>query len=172
MSIREFAESYKQRGFPRNTHEWTGKVVVTDVSASSLIYVDGCYTVEEYFLFPGCNVPLHSHPCDTITVFLGGQFFGVSIGGSGSGSKKYAAADYGAIGGVLNAGDKHGALIGEGGAVSLVIARWPSLESRDSAAIQWYGEPSGPVHQALLERQGVEQKALAQANMSGHNTAC
>jgi hypothetical protein len=157
MSIREFTESYKQRGFPRNVHEWTGKVIVTDVSASSLIYVDGCYTVEEYFLFPACNVPLHSHPCDTITIFLGGSFFGFSIAGSGSGSKKYSAADYGSIGGILTAGDKHGAVIGQGGAVSLVVAEWKDLAQRNSAAIEWYGEPSGPMHQALLHQQSLER---------------
>jgi hypothetical protein len=153
MSIREFADSYRERGFPRNVHEWTGKVVVTDVSASSLIYVDGFYTVEEYFLFPNCNVPLHSHPCDTITIFLGGSFFGFSIGGSGSGQRKYSAKDYGTVGGVLKAGDKHGALIGQGGAVSLVVAEWKDLGQRNSAAIEWYGEPSGPVHKALLQKQ-------------------
>jgi hypothetical protein len=152
MSIREFAQDYQQRGYPRNTHEWTGKVVVTDVSASSLIYVDELFTVEEYFLFPNCTVPLHSHPCDTITIFLGGSFFGFSIGGSGAGSKKYTMNDYGAVGGVLAAGDTHSALIGDGGAVSLVVAQWKDLEQRNSAAIEWYGAASGPVHETLLAK--------------------
>lgn len=114
--------------------------------------MDGLYTVEEYFLFPNSTVPLHSHPCDTVTIFLGGSFFGFSIGGSGAGSKKYTQEDYGAVGGILLAGDQHSALIGEGGAVSLVLAKWNSLEQRNSAAIEWYGAPSGPVHQKLLDR--------------------
>lgn len=157
MSIREFAQDYQQRGYPRNDHEWAGKVVVTDVSASSLIYVDGLYTVEEYFLFPNCTVPLHSHPFDTITIFLGGSFFGFSIGGSGTGSRKYTKADWGEVGQVLKAGDQHSALIGDKGAVSLVVTMWLDKLALNSAAIAWYGEPSGPVHKKLLDSGGLQK---------------
>ena len=150
MSVREFALKYQQDGYPRNQNPWTGKVIVTDVSASSLVYVDGLYSVEEYFLFPNSNVPAHHHPCDTVTIFMGGSFFGLSIGGSGSGSKKYLNKDFGNVGGILKAGDTHAALIGDGGAVSFVVAKWASLEQMNSAAIEWYGPPSGPVHEKLL----------------------
>ena len=74
----------------------------------------------------------------------------MSIGGSGSGTKKYTESDYGIVGNVLNAGDQHSALIGTGGAVSLVIAEWKTLAQRNSAAIEWYGPASGPVHEKLL----------------------
>ena len=150
MALREFSLKYKQQGYPRNLHAWTGKVTVTDVSASSLVYVDGLYSVEEYFLFPNCNVPLHHHPCDTVTIFLGGSFYGFRIDGSRTDSKQYTNTDFGHVGGILDSGDTHGALIGNGGAVSLVVAQWESLEQMNSAAIEWYGEPSGPIHAKLL----------------------
>lgn len=152
MSLREFALKYKADGYPRNTHPWAGKVIVTDVSASSLVFVDGLYSVEEYFLFPNCNVPIHHHPCDTVTIFLGGSFFGMSIGGSGTGSRKYNSSDFGDVGYPLKAGDSHAALIGDGGAVSLVVTKWDNLEQMNSAAIEWYGDPSGPIHAQLLAR--------------------
>jgi hypothetical protein len=162
MSLREFALNYKLREYPRNQHEWSGKVVLTDVSASSLIYVENLFTVEEYFLFPNCTVPLHSHPCDTVTIFLGGSFFGLSIGGSGTGSRKYSNLDWGEVGGVLNAGDQHSALIGDKGAVSLVVTMWSDEAALNSAAVAWYGEPSGPKHKKLLDSsclQKLKQRA-------------
>lgn len=152
MAVREFALKYKEQGYPRNLHPWTGQVVVTDVSASSLVYVDGLYSVEEYFLFPNSSVPAHHHPCDTVTIFLGGDFFGLSIGGSGSGSKKYSNKDFGEVGGILIAGNTHGALMGDKGAVSLVVAQWDNIDQMNSAAIEWYGNPSGPIHAKLLSK--------------------
>lgn len=159
MSLTEFARNYAELGYPRNVNPWTGRVVVTDVSSSSIIYVDGRFTVEEYFMYPNSVVPLHSHPCDTVTIFLGGGFYGFSIGGSGSGSKRYDASDYGAVGAVLNAGDQHSALIGDEGAVSLIISEWADLSQLNSAAIEWYGEPSGPIHTKLLERRSQQKVA-------------
>ena len=157
MSLREFSLDYKVRGYPRNQHAWSGKVVLTDVSSSSLVYVENLFTVEEYFLFPNSTVPLHSHPCDTVTIFLGGSFFGFSIGGSSTGSRKYTNADWGEVGHVLRAGDQHSALIGNNGAVSLVVTMWPDKVALNSAAIAWYGEPSGPMHKKLLDSSGLQK---------------
>lgn len=154
MELLEFAINYRERGYPRNANPWTGKVVVTDTSASAIVYAEGLFTVEEYLIFPNTVSPLHAHPVDTVTIFMGGEFHGIRFSGSDTSEASYGNADYGRIGGVLKAGDTHQATAHASGVVTLIVSKWNNIQEQVSAALNWYGPAIGPLHELLLKENG------------------
>ena len=151
MNLTEFCVWYKSLNYPKNQNPWSGKIFLTDVSSSSIVYAHKNFLVEEYHLFPNCVVPPHSHPFNSITIFLGGNFRGYRVGGSHETYRDYDSKDIGSIGSILMAGHEHGASMGELGSSSLVVSEWLDLNKQNSAAIEWYGPPSGPVHDKLIK---------------------
>jgi hypothetical protein len=151
MNLFEFACWYKESGYPRNSNPWTGKVFVTDVSSSSIIYVQDQFTVEEYHMFPNAHAPGHSHPVDTLTIFLGGELSGTRLLGSGTFSTPMQPPNN-SVGGVLRKGDTHGLTSGSTGATMFTIFDWDNLTKRNSGIIEYYGPSLGPIHDQLLSQ--------------------
>ena len=149
MNLTEFSVWYKSRSFPKNTNPWSGKIFYTDSSSSTIIFSHENFLVEEYHLFPNTKVPLHNHPFETLSIFLGGSFVGFrDAGETRIYNEKYIAA----IGNILPPGVNHGFDVGPEGAALLVISKWDNLDQRTSATIEYNGPSMGPIHTKLLEK--------------------
>ena len=157
MHLVEFCVWYKSLNFPKNTNPWSGKIYYTDCSSSTIIFEHENFLVEEYHLFPNTVVPLHNHPFNTISIFLGGSFLGYR---NLDNKKLYTEQDIGKIGNILSAGEDHGFDVGPEGAALLVISQWDNLEQRNSATVEYKGLSMGPIHNKLLEKYKHEQTTI------------
>jgi quercetin dioxygenase-like cupin family protein len=150
MNLIEFSTWYKSLNFPKGRNPWSGKVYYTDCSTSTIIFAHENFLVEEYHLFPNAVVPLHSHPFETVSIFLGGSFLGYKR--DERSKKTYGDDDIFVIGNVLPVGQEHGFTVGADGATLLVISQWNNLDQRDSATMIYTGPTMGPMHDKLLEK--------------------
>lgn len=158
MTLPEFCTWYKSLNFPKNTNQWSGKIFYTDCSSSTIVFVHENFLVEEYHLFPSAVVPLHNHPFDTLSIFLGGEFMGYRE--TIDNRRLYNERDIGVIGAVLPAGANHGFIVGPEGASLLVVGKWDNLDQRNSATIVYNGQYMGPQHEKLIEKHKHEQATI------------
>jgi len=147
MSVREFAERYKQLGYPHNP-ALMRQVFLTDVSTSVLVWAEGEFLVEHYLMHPLIEVVPHSHPFESVTVHIAGKLLGRREGVIG----QWLTDEHsGHISRTIAPGAWHAFLTGDTGAVMYVVSRWDDPQERDSATRKYIGEPLGPRHQATLD---------------------
>lgn len=161
MSIREFAERYKQLGYPTNP-ALMRQVYLTDVSTSTLVWDEGEFLVEYYLMHPLVDVVAHSHPFESLTIFMGGNLLGRRESFLG---RWLNDSHSGLICETLAPRAWHAFQSGARGAVVYSVSRWEDPVEKDSATRKYLGEPLGNLHKLTLE-------GLAQANTPGHNTGC
>jgi len=149
MKLIEFCSWYKSLNFPKNVNPWSGKIYHTDCSSSTIIFVQDNFLVEEYHLFPNTVVPLHNHPFETVSIFLGGSFIGYR---TLENKRLYNEKDIGNIGNILPVGVDHGFTVGADGAALLVISKWDNIDQCNSATLEYTGPSMGPIHDKLLEK--------------------
>lgn len=147
MSIREFAKSYKDRNYPVNPLLMK-KVFLTDVSSSTLVWDEDEYLVELYFMHPLIYVVPHSHPFESLIIFMGGHLLGLRADFYGSWLNQNNS---GLICSTLPPGDWHGFQTGDSGAVVYSISRWDDPKEKDSATRKYLGDPLGPIHKITLD---------------------
>lgn len=146
MTLLEFANKYKSLGCPINP-ELMGRVLVTDVSTSTLIWSEDDFLVELYLMHPHATVVKHSHPFENIILFVNG-----SLAGSREGSEMLAPCNnIFTIGSPLEPNKWHQFVVGSKGATFYNISKWSNTEDKDSAILKYCGEPLGPIHKALLD---------------------
>lgn len=124
------------------------KVFLTDVSTSTLVWDEGDYLVEFYLMHPLINVVPHSHPFESLTIFMGGNLLGRRNSFIG---RWLNDSHSGLICETLPPGDWHAFQSGANGAVVYSISRWDNPADKDSATRKYLGEPLGPLHQQTLE---------------------
>jgi hypothetical protein len=148
MNIIEFATDYKNKNYPHD-FRLMKRVIVTDVSTSTLVWIDGQFLVELYMMHPNTIVKRHSHPFENITIFFSGVITGSRQGNNVG--HTLTELDHGRIGVPLPENHWHEFTVGNQGAVFYNISRWSNPTEMDSAIIKYHGEPLGPVHSAFLE---------------------
>jgi hypothetical protein len=130
------------------------RVFLTDVSTSTLVWREDRYLVELYFMHPLIDVVQHSHPFESLTIFMGGHLLGRRKSFLG---RWLNDSNSGTICETLPNGAWHAFQSGENGAVVYSISRWDDIAQMDSATRKYIGDPLGPTHQKTLE-------ALAQSS--------
>jgi hypothetical protein len=148
MSIREFAQQYVAKGYPHDPRLMR-RVYLTDISTSTLVWDEGEYLVELYFMHPLAVVVPHSHPFENLSVHYTGKIFGQRKGVIG---RWLTDKDHGCFGIPLAPGDWHSFQVGDTGAVFYNISRWDDCSLKDSATVKYLGEPLGPLHRETLQR--------------------
>ena len=132
----DFAKKYIDAGFPHDRSLEYG-IYCTDCSTSTIVWVSGLFTVEQYLMHPNAIVPPHSHPFDTVTYLFKGQLDDyVPL------INKYPDK-------VTFKGHTHSFTTGSKGAVLYVISKWDSVNQMESATIKYTGESMGPIHAKL-----------------------
>ena len=149
MSIREFARQYVAKDYPHNP-QLMRRVYLTDVSTSVLVWDEGDYLVELYFMHPLVTIVPHSHPFENLAVHYSGKILGKREGVIG---QWLTDKDRGSFGYSLKQGDWHAFQTGDTGAVLYNISRWDDVSMKDSATVRYLGEPLGPKHQESLQAQ-------------------
>ena len=146
MTLTEFAVSYRTRNCPHDP-KLMHRVLVTDVSTSTLVWSEKEFLVELYLMHPNTHVNPHSHPFENIILFMGG-----SLSGKREGSEEYKLIDIPtAIGQPLAANLCHEFTVGLHGAVFYNISKWEASEQKDSAILKYSGVSLGPIHENLLK---------------------
>jgi hypothetical protein len=147
MTLKEFAESYKNRNYPHDP-KLMGHVVLTDVSTSVLVWSESEFLVELYLMHPDAKVTQHAHPFENIVCFQSGTIFGRR-----ENQQEYVQMnESGKLGLPLPANQWHEFLVGPKGAVFYNISKWDLPEEKASAIFKYSGNPLGPLHKALLEK--------------------
>jgi hypothetical protein len=124
------------------------RVFLTDVSTSTLVWDEGEYLVEFYLMHPLIDVVPHSHPFESLTIFMGGHLLGKRKDFQG---RWLNDSHSGLICETLAPGNWHAFQSGANGAVVYSISRWDDLAEKDSATRKYTGEPLGPKHQITLQ---------------------
>lgn len=125
-----------------------GRVYHTDVSTSTLVFDEDRYLVEMYFMHPNIEVVPHSHPFDSVTIFMGGHLLGRRESILGGWLNSFHT---GLVGEVLPAGQWHAFQTGKDGATVFVVSSWEDIAEKNSATVKYLGTPLGPIHaQSLL----------------------
>lgn len=146
MTLKEFAEYYKNKNYPHDP-QLMNRVVVTDVSTSVLVWSESEFLVELYLMHPNSHVTKHSHPFENIVCFISGTIFGRR-----QNQEKYTEmSEPGKIGEILPADHWHEFLVAPKGAVFYNISKWNESDKKDSAIFKYNGNPLGPIHKTLLE---------------------
>lgn len=131
----DFAKRYIDAGLPHDRSLSYG-IYYTDCSTSTIVWVSGLYTVEQYLMHPNAVVPPHSHPFDTLTYLFRGTLNSYTAAG------KYPDK-------VTFKGQEHNFKVGPKGAVLYVISKWDSVDQMESATIMYTGKSMGPIHENL-----------------------
>lgn len=148
MTAADFARLYWERGCPKDDSLMT-RVFHTDVSNSIIVFRQGHFQVELYFMNPNAKVVDHAHPFESVTIFCGGSMRG---GRNGVLSSKWCtSSQVGRVAQSLNPGDTHSFEVGPEGAVFYIVSKWDDPQRMTSATIEYIGAPLGPVHSVTLE---------------------
>ena len=147
MTAAEFARLYWERGCPKD-HSLMDRVFYTDVSTSTIVYREGLFQVELYFMRPLTRVVEHAHPFESVTLFCGGSMRG---GRNGVMSDKWCTSERsGWVTQPLAPGDTHSFDVGPEGAVFYIISKWDSVSKMTSATLAYEGTALGPLHAASI----------------------
>lgn len=148
MNIQEFARDYKDAGYPSNPGLMR-KTYLTDVSTSTLVWDEGEFLVELYFMHPLVKVVPHSHPFESVAIYIGGAIKGRREAAFGDWLNSQSAGD---ISSTLQIGDWHAFETGADGVVLYSISKWADQAQKESATLRYVGKPLGPVHKATLDQ--------------------
>lgn len=131
--------------FPYMTGITNNKIFHTDVSTSTLTWVEDNVVFELYFMHPNTEVVTHSHPFKLTSIFLDGQLRGWI-------HKKQlhpwiSKERFGIRNQIHDEGTPHGFIVGENGSTFYTIQIWNHLVTNPKSATEEYlGEPLGPIH--------------------------
>ena len=134
----DFTKRYIDAGFPHDRSLEYG-IYCTDCSTSTIVWVSGLFTVEQYLMHPNAAVPPHSHPFDTVSYLFKGQ-----LNNYLPLINKYPER-------VTFKGQTHSFIVGDKGAVIYVMSKWDSVNEMDSATVKYTGQSMGPIHTKLKE---------------------
>jgi hypothetical protein len=149
MNIVEFAHYYKNLDYPHDP-ALMKRVIVTDVSTSTLVWDEGEFLVELYMIHPNKVIERHSHPFENLVIHFSGVLTGTRENSS-SGPVTLTDNDHGKIGSPLPPYQWHEFTSGSMGCVLYNISRWDDISQKESATIRYIGNPLGPVHQNFLK---------------------
>jgi quercetin dioxygenase-like cupin family protein len=146
--LEHFAKLFLSGEIKPNVNEFSGQVIVTDSTSSTIIFANGYFMVEQYHLFPNTTTPQHSHPFSSLTVYQGGE-----LTAKRNNNKEYIYSDKDCydVGSELPPGEQHGFTVGARGATVLVFSQWTTLKDRMSAVLKYQGTAMGPKHEQLLK---------------------
>lgn len=149
----EIVQSFVENGFQHMKDIPNNKVFYTDNTASTLVWVENNVVIEYYFLFPNKRTPMHSHPFANQVIFISGDLTAnlKKTDTADTVTIKLTDDDIGKIRPVTPINTIHGFDVGPAGAVIYNIQRWPdSVTNPISAALIYYGESMGPLHEQLM----------------------
>lgn len=112
-------------------------VYVTNNATAIVLFRRGNFQVELYITHGEEVLSDHSHPrMEVLTMPIGGCDNNI----------------WGVFSPVLVEGQSHSAAFDEGGLVFLTFEKWENKAEMTSAAVNWKGETSGDVHDALIRK--------------------
>ena len=157
-NLEEFAEWYKQNGFPIRP-PFEDPVYVTDISYSYVLFREGQYQAELYLVRPNTSSPEHSHPgVENIIMVWGGNVHTIQNGElfdytdhykepSKNGTNKL----FGMCSEKLTDEQKHALIAGDKGGAFLSLEKWPDGVKPNSVTINWAGDPVDPGHGQIIK---------------------
>jgi hypothetical protein len=156
-TLEEFAEWYKNQGFPIRP-PFEDPVYTTDISYSYVLYREGQYQAELYLVRPNTSSPEHSHPgVENIIMVWGGDVSFSQEGKYTDLSEHYTEANsqgtnklFGMCGPNLNGTATHALFAGTKGGAFLSLEKWPEGKQPSSVTIHWQGEPVDAEHGKII----------------------
>lgn len=156
-TLEEFAEWYKNQGFPIRP-PFEDPVYTTDISYSYVLYREGQYQAELYLVRPNTSSPEHSHPgVENIIMVWGGDVSFSQEGKYTDLSEHYQEANsqgtnklFGMCGPNLNGTATHALYAGAKGGAFLSLEKWPEDRKPSSVTIHWQGEPVDAEHGKII----------------------
>ena len=155
MSIpAEIIERFRLSNYVHQNNIPGNQVFVTDLSSSTIVWVEENVVIEYYLLFPNINVPLHSHPFANQLIFLSGDMVAVREQADGRiVTKTFADKDTHYLGTVMPAGLRHGFTTGNRGCVVYNVQIWDNRSGPAlSAAVEYLGPSMGPIHENAMQQ--------------------
>lgn len=126
------------------------KVIVTDVSTSSICWVEDNVVFEHYYMHPNVEVVMHQHPFANQTIHLAGLMQGYAFKVNLD-NPWLTDDDYLKIGNVYPPHTNHGFRIGPVGAQFINIQIHTHDVTNPKSATELYiGHSLGPIHQGML----------------------
>jgi hypothetical protein len=157
-SLEEFAEWYKNNGFPIRP-PFEDPVYTTDISYSYVLFREGQYQAELYLVRPNTSSPDHSHPgVENIIMVWGGDVSFRQEGvyhdlseyytePSASGTNKL----FGMTSEKLTDEKTHALFAGNKGGAFLSLEKWPEGVKPNSVTINWSGDPVDSGHGKIIK---------------------
>ena len=153
MSPEEIISKFRARRYAPMPNIPGNRIFLTDISASTLVWVEDNVVIEHYFLFPNTVAPLHSHPFINRLIYMSGDYTGYFLNpNTGLNIEKlYNESDRHVIGMPEPIGQLHGSKIGPRGAIIYNVQTWPeSVSNPLSASLEYLGPSIGPIHDKEL----------------------
>lgn len=158
-TVEEFAEWYKENGFPFLPPQ-DNAIFRTNNASAVVLYRKGQFQAELYIGDPSCTTPEHSHPgVESIIMYISGD--GETTINSKAIIDPKPYWDMKNLDGSsvlfkqslrLNPEDTHGLTTGPRGFAFFSIEKWPDGIDPSSVAAHWEGETTGDIHDAAIER--------------------
>lgn len=151
MDPQEIINKFIQNNYKPMQNIPNNRVFYTEVSASTLVWVEDRVVIEHYFLFPNLETHLHYHPFENQMIYIFGDITAYRKMDSEY-VKKFTPEDAHKATSIMPIGYGHGFTVGESGAIVYNIQIWPDIVTNPlSAAVEYFGETLGPKHIALIE---------------------
>ena len=152
---KEIVQNFINNKFPfRPQTVKNNRVFFTDVSTSTLAFVEDNVVFELYYMHPNSEVVMHSHPFKLTSIFMSGDVDAMWTDTNGiTHRKKIPTYEFGQIRNILPEHTVHGFRVGELGAIFYTIQIWNNVVTDPKSATEEYsGDPLGPIHSEQIKK--------------------
>jgi len=155
MTPDEIISKFRARRYVPMPNIPGNRIFVTDNTASTLVWAEENVIIEQYFLFPNIENPLHSHPFANRLAYMSGDYtaYIIKLDTGEKIEKTFVDSDRHFILPEEPIGQLHGSKTGPRGAMVYNIQIWPdNVTNPLSASLEYIGTTMGPVHQRELTK--------------------
>lgn len=158
-TVEEFANWYKEKGFPFKPPQ-NNSIYRTNNASAVVLWREGRFQAELYIADANDVTPEHSHPgVESVIVYLSGDG-NTTINGEGVADPKpfwnminedgtsvlYQQSIR------IDPSDTHGLITGDRGFAFLSLEMWPEDIETTSVTVRWEGDTTGDVHDIQMKK--------------------